>query len=273
MRNILHMFFFFYISLSLKVLKSLFLSAFLNLMNQGCKNMKGLLYTLVTYLWHIHGCPVTQYRLEMIMHISIERDLTWVNELTKIVCSVKYMMLQSEKAATILQVSGRVGARDRWGMDLSIHLFFSDELAPFYWTNALEEFLHQHYFAELQIEVCNQSKLLAFQQGKQDLNISHGKGDKGEIQIVTLGKGFAEYDAHNKLLQRKESDTIKTSKQPMGKKMVGDYKLENKYFDKMLTQLELRVQMEGSSIIFLRDYQRIADAINITMKIYNNFNL
>ncbi|KAL5660959.1 hypothetical protein ACJX0J_028084, partial [Zea mays] len=82
-------------------------------------------------------CSATQYRLEMIMHISIERDLvilagtstqTWVNELMKcwraaatqrilyaylvrIVCSVKYMML----AATILQ----------------IHLFFSDELAPF----------------------------------------------------------------------------------------------------------------------------------------------
>ncbi|KAL5666618.1 hypothetical protein ACJX0J_026726 [Zea mays] len=73
--------------------------------------LKHLLYTLVTYLWHVHGaelknkrppaipneCHVTQYRLEMIMHISIERDLTWgstwVNELTKIVCSVKYMVI------------------------------------------------------------------------------------------------------------------------------------------------------------------------------------
>ncbi|KAL5683733.1 hypothetical protein ACJX0J_010118 [Zea mays] len=51
------------------VLKSLFLSAFLNLM-----------YHYFTYL----NCPVTQYRLEMIMHISIERDLTWVNELTNV---------------------------------------------------------------------------------------------------------------------------------------------------------------------------------------------
>ncbi|KAL5650288.1 hypothetical protein ACJX0J_041097 [Zea mays] len=54
-----------------KVLKSLFLSAFLNLMNQGCKNMKGLLVTLVTYLWHIHGsqqlasfCPLQTMQLE-----------------------------------------------------------------------------------------------------------------------------------------------------------------------------------------------------------------
>jgi hypothetical protein len=61
----------------------------------------------------------------------------------------------------------RVGVGGSWGYGfichklslaifyfLKIHLFFSDELAPFYWTNTLEDFL-QYRIRHLKTDIAN----------------------------------------------------------------------------------------------------------------------